>query len=439
MRSFVSIAALAGCILCSAFDTQGQSYAFSTLAGLAGQAGFTNGIDGHARLHEPAGIAVDSSGNIYVADTLNHTIRQLTPSANGWVVSTLAGLAGATGTNDGPGSSARFFFPYGIAVDSAGTVYVADTYNQTIRTLTSTGTNWWVNTIAGSPGAHGSANGVGGAASFYYPSGLAVDNAGNLFVADTYNHTIREVSPGAGGWNVTTPVGLAGAPGSADGTNNSAQFNFPYGIAVTGVDQLYVADTYNSTIRSVTPSGNDWVVSTVAGLHGFAGSADGTNHSASFEYPFGVAVDTAGNLYVADTYNDTIREVTPIGTNWIVRTLGGAPGISGSTDEVGNLALFYQPEGLATDSSGNLFIADTYNDTIRFGQRGLVLTAIRAGNRLILSWPATATNYVLETSAVAGATALWTPATNGVVQSGNSFFLTNNPTAGAAFFRLHQQ
>src|SRR5439155_193118 len=193
----------------------------------------------------PSGMAVDSAGNVYVADTSNGTIRKATPRG---VVTTLAGLAGSIGSADGLGSAARFYSPYGVAVDSAGNVYVADTFNDTIRKVTPGGA---VTTLAGLAGSGGSADGSGSAARFYYPYGVAVDGAGNVYVADTGNYTIRKVTPGG---VVTTLAGLAGSQDGADGTGSAARFSYPSAVAVDTAGNIYVADTDNSTIRKGFPT-----------------------------------------------------------------------------------------------------------------------------------------------------------------------------------------
>ena len=180
-------------------------------------------------------------------------------------------------------------------------------------------------TLAGNNG-YGSADGTNSAARFAHPEGAAVDTNGNVYVADTVNHTIREMTPVGTNWVVTTLAGLAGSPGSADGTGSAARFNNPGGVAVDSAGNLYVADAGNNTIRKVTPVGTNWVVTTLAGLAGSPGSADGTDSAAQFNQPYGVAVDSAGNVYVADTCNDTIRKVTLVGTNWVVTTLAGLGG-----------------------------------------------------------------------------------------------------------------
>ena len=191
-----------------------------------------------------------------------------------------------------------------MAVDSAGNVYVADSGNYTIRKITPARV---VSTLAGVAGNRGSTDGTGGDASFSFPQAVAVDSAGNVYVADTSNYTIRAITPSG---VVKLLAGLAGNRGSADGTGNAARFDFPNGVAVDSAGNVYVTDTVNNTIRTITPSG---VVNTFAGLAGSLGSGDGTGSAASFTSPQGVAVDSAGNVYVADTGNYTIRKITPAG------------------------------------------------------------------------------------------------------------------------------
>jgi sugar lactone lactonase YvrE len=273
-----------------------ENLAFGTLAGLAGSLGNVDGIGGAARFQFPRGITVDSAGNLYLADSSNHTIRKVTPAG---VVTTLAGLAGAMGSTDGTGSAARFFFPSGVAVDSAGIVYVADANNHTVRKITPAGV---VTTLAGLAGVPGSVDGAGSGARFQDPRGVTVDSAGNLYLADSLNHTVRKVTPlGV----VTTLAGLAGVPGSNDGAGSGARFSFPDGITVDSVGNLYLVDTNNHTIRKVSQDG---VVTTLAGLAFTFGSADGTGSAARFWSPSGVAIDSAGKVYVADTSNHTVRK-----------------------------------------------------------------------------------------------------------------------------------
>jgi sugar lactone lactonase YvrE len=188
-------------------------------------------------------VAVDTVGNVYVADTYNSTIRQVTPAG---VVTTLAGQPGTSGTNDGTGTNAQFRYPSGLAVDHSNNIYVADSGNNTIRKLTLTGTNWSVSTLAGLAGYAGNTDGTGNAARFNDPQGVAVDSAGNVYVADGNNNSIRKLTPPG---VVTTLAGSAASAGSADGTGIAAQFNYPSGIAVDGSGNIYVADTDNDTLR----------------------------------------------------------------------------------------------------------------------------------------------------------------------------------------------
>ncbi len=322
----------------------------TTLAGLAGTEGSADGGGSAARFgpNGPSGIVLDSDGNLYVTDSGNDSIRKLTPDG---MVTTLAGLSASPGSADGAGANARFHGPQGVALDNAGNLYVADMWNQTIRQVTPGGI---VTTLAGQPGIEGSADGVGGSAQFYCPSGVAADGAGNVFVADEENQTIRRVALAGA---VTTFAGLAGVPGSADGTGSVARFFFPQGVAVDRAGNVYVG-VYN-TIRKVTPSG---AVTTFAGLAGVPGSADGTGSAARFDGPCAMAADGAGNLYVTDDFNSTIRKVTPAG---VVTTLAGLAGIWDSADGVGSAARFCRPCGVAVDGAGILYVCDTGNRTIR--------------------------------------------------------------------------
>ena len=190
----------------------------------------------------------------------------------------------------------------------------------------------------------GNADGVGTAAQFNYPDGIAADTNGNLYVADTLNHTIRRISSGG---VVSTIAGFAGNPGSADGTGRNARFYNPSGVALDNAGNLHVADTGNTTIREVIQIGTNLTVVTIAGLAGFPGTNDGPGNTAKFDYPVGIVADNLGNVYVSEFYNCTIRNLTPAGTNWIVSTIAGVPGQPGTNDGVGSVAKFTGPEGLA--------------------------------------------------------------------------------------------
>ncbi len=320
----------------------------STYAGTAGFPGATDATGTAARFNSPAAVAVDLAGNLYIADSSNHVIRKI---SSGGVVTTLAGSPGLSGSTDGVGTAARFNAPAGIAVNSVGTVYVADTFNHTIRVISSGGA---VTTLAGSAGISGTADAQGTGARFTYPSGVAIDSSGVIYVADSSNHTIRRIQTDG---SVSVLAGAPGQRGAVNDTGTNARFAFPNGVAVDISGNVYVADSFNHCIRKITPFGG---VSTLAGSFGIGGSTD---VPALFNQPSGVAVDTAGNVYVADTFNQLIRKITPAGA---VTTQAGSPSIQGSADGIGNAARFNQPYGIAVDAAGtNIFVADTRNHTIR--------------------------------------------------------------------------
>jgi len=314
----------------------------STLAGST--EGFADGIGTEAQFQGPFGVAVDSSGNVYVTDANNHRIRKITPAG---VVSTFAGT-GTAGFADGTGNTAQFNTPPGVAVDSEGNVYVADSNNHRIRKITPAGV---VSTFAGS-GTEGFENGIGTEAQFYFPPGVAVDSSGNVYVADFSNHCIRKITPAG----VVSTLAGTGSEGHADGTATTVQFEDPFGVAVDSFGNVYVTDSVNHLIRKITPAG---VVSIFAGST--EGFANGTVNTAQFDYPSGVAVDSFGNVYVADHDNNLIRKITPAG---VVSTLAGT-GTKGFADGTGTEAQFYFPTGVAVDSFGNVYVADSVNHLIR--------------------------------------------------------------------------
>jgi streptogramin lyase len=269
----------------------------STLAGTT-KAGFADGIGTAASFNGPAGITTDGRGNLYVADLINTEIRKIVISTG--VVTTLAGST-AAGAADGTGSAASFYYPSGVVADGNGNLYVSDGYNNEIRKIViSTGV---VTTLAGSV-AGGHADGTGTAASFNGPRGIAMDRNGNLYVADFDNNEIRKIVVSSG--VVTTLAGSIIA-GSVDGIGTAAKFDYPIGVAIDGNDNLYVGDENNNEIRKIVISTG--VVTTLAGST-VAGSADGTRAAASFYYPTGITTDGNGNLYVADLSNNEIRKVT---------------------------------------------------------------------------------------------------------------------------------
>jgi hypothetical protein len=386
----------------------------STLAGQPNNPGSADGTNDSAQFYYPFNITVDGATNLYITDSVNQTIRKLAPVGTNWVVTTIAGQVQDSGSTNGIGTNAQFSGPTGIVVDRTTNIYVADGYNDTIRLLVATGTNWTVSKFAGTVQVIGDANGAANTARFTYPNGLTVDNAGNVYVADANNNLIREISKGvvstvAGSstgstdgpgtnalfWNtagvaadgvgnvfvadydnntvrkigtngiVSTLAGLAGNPGSVDGTNSNARFNNPYSLAVDLHDNVFVVSTGDSTVRKLTASGTNWTVTTIAGFPGHVGVADGVGTNAAFYNPAGITVDTNDTLYVVDNSGMTIRKVTPSGTNWDVSTIAGQPTISGYTNGIGTNALFLYPHSIAVDNSSNVYVADTENQVIR--------------------------------------------------------------------------
>ena len=326
---------------------------FGTLAGTAGPPDVTDGTGAAARFNTPFGLAANASGDLFVADEINHTIRKISRAG---VVTTFIGHAApgvpcSTPLVDGSGSAARLCYPAALAIDGSGVLYVADAF--TIRKVTPAGA---VTTIAGSLSATtpGNADGTGSAAQFNFPTGLAVDSSGTLYVADTSSHTIRKITAGG---VVTTFAGAAGVSGSADGTGTAARFKSPRGLAIDSTGQLYVADQGNLTIRRITPAG---VVTTLAGSALNGGLVDGTGSAARFLSPYGVAIDRSGNIDIAD-YR-TVRRVTPAG---VVTTLAGSNGAGGAANGAGDAVSFTFLGGIAVDAVGTIYAADGGNNTIR--------------------------------------------------------------------------
>ncbi|MEP6810748.1 MAG: dockerin type I domain-containing protein [Chthoniobacterales bacterium] len=334
LRLFVDASAARG-------QTNYEPVSISTLAGLANNPGSADGTVANARFNLPEGIAFDTSGNAYVADTANHTIRKITPMG---AVTTLAGLALHPDAVDGPGNTARFNHPTGVAVDGTGAVYVSDFTNNTIRKISPFGD---VTTFAGcapincAPSA-GHVDGLGNAARFSRPAGMAIDGAGNLYVSDGNGTTVRKITPAG---FVTT---LAGS------------YNNAGGLAVDSAGNVYV--TENLVIDKITPAG---VVTEVAGSN-MQGSADGTGSAARFRQPDGLAFDSIGNLYISDISNNNIRKMT---AGYVVSTLAGLALNPGSADGIGQVARFQLPRGMALDGNGNIYVCDTQNHTIRTGTR----------------------------------------------------------------------
>jgi sugar lactone lactonase YvrE len=322
-----------------------------TLAG--GTRGFADGQGITAQFDNPADVAAGPDGSIYVADSANHRIRKI--SAAG-LVSTLAGSS-KPGHQDGVGGAALLSSPTGISVNASGVIVFADSvatdpHPMFVRLVSAEGK---VTALAGSSSA-GSQDGQGTQAFFRTPANVAIDKDGNVYVADTSNHRIRKVTPDG---NVTT---FAGSPGSDvvsgynDGPAAEAQFKSPAGIAVDGSGNVYVADTGNHCIRLIA----NGQVTTLAGSP-TPGKGNGKGKAASFNFPNDVAVDSVGNVFVADSANHLIRKITPDGA---VTTIAGA-GQPGYTDGPAAQAQFRLPQGITVDSKGIIYVADTGNNCIR--------------------------------------------------------------------------
>ena len=341
-------------VVCGQQTVFAQTYTWSTLAGAPGGAGTTDGTGPKARFYSPNGIAVDGAGSIFVADSGNHVIRKITSAG---VVSTFAGIAGSSGTTDGTGSAARFNAPNGLAVDGSGNIFVADSGNHIIRKITSAGV---VSTFAGTAGSQGSTTGTGSAARFSNPRGVAVDGSGNIFVADTNNHIIRKITSAG---IVSTFAGTAGSSGSTDGTGSAARFNNPQGVAVDVSGNVFVADSNNNVIRKITIGG---VATTIGGIAGVKTNADGVGIAAFFNGPFGMAVDTSGNLFVSDSNENVIRlgspEVAPIITTQpVALTVTAGTSASFSVTATGTAPLTYQWRKDGTTISGGTSALFTIN------------------------------------------------------------------------------
>lgn len=316
-------------------------------------AGSSDGaLDGNgpaAKFFEPTGVCTDAAGNVYIADSYNHLIRKMAPNGN---VITIAGT-GTAGRINGTSTVASFNTPFGVTVDPAGNVFVADAGNHQIRKITPAGI---VSLYMGSPtGAAGEADEPAGFQRFRQPETMVFDQLGNLFVADTENHSIRKISPSL---QVSTFVGSSGTLGDRDGLGTSARFNKPVAIARDSKSgDFYVADYLNNKVRRITPNG---LVETYAGS-GERSSLNGPKMTATFDHPTGLTIDNKGNVYVSDD-NNLIRRISVV--TGLVSTIAG-DGSQGKADGLRWKASFHQPIGLAFDVIGNLYVADEHNHRIR--------------------------------------------------------------------------
>ena len=318
----------------------GNTLAVTTVAGPGGTFGSLDGPAATARFNAPLGLALDATGNLYVADTRNSTLRRISTSGT---VTTVAGVAGEATHVDGLTGAGRFGLPAAVALLENGFVAVTDPLFHTVRSTNTTGA---LLTIGGSPNSPGSTDGASISSRFNGATGLAVGPDNTVYVADTANHTIRRLAANV----VTTLAGLPATSGDADGPAATARFNSPRGLALDTAGNLYIADTANHTIRRLSAAGT---VSTIAGLAGTAGSANGPAATARFNAPTALAVDRAGNLFVADTGNHLVRQISPAG---VVTTIGGAPLAGGYAEGPAATARFLHPSGIAVDPSGALYV-----------------------------------------------------------------------------------
>ena len=330
---------------------------------LKGEAGYHDGIAAVSLFNDPMGLARDGEGNLYVCDARNHVIRKI--SAAG-VVSTLAGAAGQPGAADGKGTAARFNFPTDIALSPKGDIlYVADSGNHCIRAVTSKGK---VTTLAGNLGEaddvlrnYGTKaytpvplqiDGKRKKARFNGPAGIACAPSGQLYVSDTGNQVIRRIDPNG---NVVTVAGSPGAWGSADGNGSSARFNSPQGLCVGADGNIYIADTYNHTIRRMTPAG---VVTTFSGNPSESGCAGGPRLEARYSEPTDIVPHPDGGFIICDSFSNSLLRLD---ANDVVTQFAGHSEID-SPPVASELS---GPQSVVSDAQGNVFVADTFNQEVR--------------------------------------------------------------------------
>jgi sugar lactone lactonase YvrE len=428
--------ALYACALLLAQAGNAEPYEVVTISGSSTQRVSLDGTNLQARFHTPRHSVLAPDGSIFVADDC--VIRKLSRSGTNWIVTTIAGAAGQRSHLDGTNQFARFRIASGIVMDSSQSLFVADYGSHTIRKLTPDGTNWIVTTIAGIPNDQGTANGLGGAAQFNNPFGMAIDGDGNLFVADTSNEMIRRIMPSGTNWVVSTVAGAPGQRGSADGTNSVARFRQPRCVAVDASGNLFVTDRENSTVRQITAAGSNWVVQTIAGTALSKGSDDGDGSSARFSAPNGIALTAAGHLVVSDTESNTLRLLVPNNGVWTVSTIAGLAGSSGAGDGIGSAARFNYPDDVQADTDGFLYVCD--RDNFLFRSVKLVnptLKISKMNGEFILRWPLAYAGFTLESSAeVAGQIWNLVAAPTGI--DVRYWAVTNAAGVNQEFFRLRR-
>lgn len=396
--------------------TVNAALVISTFAGQTGILGTGNGTGTNATFAYPWEMACDAAGNIYVAQYYNGVIRKITPNG---IVSNFA-----TG----------FFTPEGIAIDVGTNLYVADSGHNVIKRVGPTGA---VTTLVGTANVAGWADGTNTSALFSSPWGIAVDSFTNIYVSDNDSNVIRKVSRigSTANWAVTTIAGSPGQSGSSDGTNSQALFNNPTGLACDPAGNVYVADSDNYIVRKLTPdvTGTNWVVTTIAGKAGFYGHRDGVGTNATLSYPYALASDPSGNIYITDDGYGLIRILS---TNGTVTTLAGS---YGSADGFYTNAGFDFAYGIALDPFGNIYIADTFNYSIRVAHVAQVivpsLSITGAGSNCVVNWPVPTSPYRLI--ATTNLTPVnWFAVTNTPRTIANQNIVTNTAGSGTMFYRL---
>ncbi|HEX5745620.1 MAG TPA: N,N-dimethylformamidase beta subunit family domain-containing protein [Archangium sp.] len=331
-------------------------------AGQAGAPGFQDGPAAQARFQAPTGLAVTPAGEVVVADTGNHRIRLIQADAAHTVI-TLAGN-GQPGFRDGPGEQAMFRSPTSVAVGPAGEIYVADSDNHVIRQLQRGATGWTVSTVAGRASQGGFADGAGSQAKFFRPLALATDAAGNLYIVDEMNNRLRMLR--AGTQEVVTLAGSGGAGRQDSALGKEASFFYPTALAA-GEDVLYMLDAASQLVRRISLK-PPYAVDTLAGRQrgGVFGFADGAGSDARFRAQLGMTVAADGGVVVADSGNFRIRKLLPgaQANSWRVVTLAGS-GLAGTRLGPGDVAELAAPTGLATGAGGRIYVSDSYNHAIR--------------------------------------------------------------------------
>jgi hypothetical protein len=383
-----------------------------------------------ARMLNPGQVTRAAGNRFLIADNQNHVIRRLELLNGGWQASTVAGVPGVKGEVEGDVQTALFRFPTTAITDKWGCIYVADE-NRVCR-IAPTETNWWVEAISGIDGQRGFADGTNGVATLITPTALVVDESTNVIVATAYG--LRKISPIGTNWVTST---ISGGFGSADGTNLAAGFSYPTALSRDSAGNIFVTDSFNETIRRVAQQGTNWVVTTIAGKAGASGFVDGTNSAARFSRPTSLAIDSQDNIFVADRINHAIRKISPVGTNWVVQTVGGFSHSPGYQDGPAQQALFTYPSGIAVTDSGDLLVADSWNDVIRLGIRTPEVRLLTM-QPTVLHWPGWAAGFVAEGRRSLDADAAWEPLPSPSLVNGE-LYTTNTEASGFRFFRLRHQ